>query len=461
MKRLNFIIILILTFITQNVKGQEDIKRFGQNQIHEDLDYLYNALIDAHYNIYAYVNKEDFQNNYKNVKKSIVKDSLTLLEATNLFQKVTSAANNGHTEIDFPGASYGKYAYSGGTIFPLEIAFENNKSLVRKNFSSNPNIEIGTELVSINGISINDILTKIYPQISAERTYFKNAKIEMLSFPRLYWQVFGRQDMFEVEVLLNGKLTKYNLSSVHLIEAYEMKRTEIINAHMKLKFYENAAYLNPGNFSGNEQKYQQFIDSSFAVINKRGSDNLIIDFRNNGGGDNSFSDYLVSYIADKPFKWTSHFTIKSSKFLKEHTRKFSDTTAPYFKNILNHKDGEIYEPELDDYQPQEHSRRFSGNVYVLVNRQSHSQSTVAAAQIQDYGFGTIVGEETGEYPSLYASQFQYKLPNTGIPVKVSKGYITRINGSKKEEGVIPDIFIKDHLLDEDDEILNGLLNKLN
>ncbi len=100
-----------------------------------------------------------------------------------------------------------------------------------------------------------------------------------------------------------------------------------------------------------------------------------------------------------------------------------------------------------------------GKVYVLVNRQSHSQTTVTAAQIQDYGFATIVGEETGEYPSLYASIFQFKLPNTQIPVNVSKGKIVRVNGSTVEAGVIPDIYIKDHLLDEEDEILEGLLQK--
>lgn len=48
----------------------------------------------------------------------------------------------------------------------------------------------------------------------------------------------------------------------------------------------------------------------------------------------------------------------------------------------------------------------------------------------------------------------------GIPVKVSKGYIVRVNGSTEEQGVLPDVFIKDHLLDENDEILDGLLEKM-
>ena len=96
----------------------------------------------------------------------------------------------------------------------------------------------------------------------------------------------------------------------------------------------------------------------------------------------------------------------------------------------------------------------------MVNRQSYSQSTVTAAQIQDYGFGKIVGEETAEFPNLFASIFNYKLPKTGIAVDVSKGKIKRINGVDDGQGVIPDIHINDHLLDEEDEILKELLKKL-
>ena len=74
---------------------------------------------------------------------------------------------------------------------------------------------------------------------------------------------------------------------------------------------------------------------------------------------------------------------------------------------------------------------------------------------------SIGNRETAEFPNLYASIFSYSLPKTGINVDVPKGKIHRINGIDNEKGVIPDIFIKDHLLDEKDEILEGLLRKLN
>lgn len=452
-----FVLLFLLSSL--HSAAQNGVK-FSKEEVLTDLETLRECLEAAHYDLYAYTTEARFDSAYQEVKSSIDTDSLTLLETTNRFQRLTSAVNNGHTEIDFPAQSYREYAYAGGTVFPLEIAFESDKALVRKNFSNDDNIEIGSEVLSINGTPLTEILLRIYPQISAERSYLKNAKIEMYSFPRCYWQVFGKHDDFEIEIRSAATVKKHLIKAVNLIEGYEAIRNEVLNAKMELQFFAQAAYLNPGDFSGDEKKYQQFIDSAFAKINERKSTNLIIDLRNNRGGDNSFSDYLVSYFANKSFKWNSSFSLKTSEFLKEQVRKNQDSTDAYWQQILMHKNGEVYHFEFAETQPQPQQKRFAGKVYVLVNRQSHSQSAVAAAQIQDDQFGTIVGEETGDYPTLYASQFQYILPTTGIPVKIAKGYIVRVNRSTKPQGVIPDIEINDHLLDEHDEILDGLLKEI-
>jgi len=244
------------------------------------------------------------------------------------------------------------------------------------------------------------------------------------------------------------------------MEAYEMKREDILKHEKLLKMLSNeTTYMRPGDFGGDFKKYKHFIDSSFVAIKNK--ENLIIDLRNHSGGDNKFGDYLVSYIADKPFQWTSKFQLKTSFLLKQNTRKTKDTTQQYWKAILEHKNGEIYDYNFDLYQPKTLSKRYQGKVYLLINRQSYSQSTVTAAQIQDYGFATLVGEETAEFPNLYASIFNYKLPRTNISVDISKGKINRLNDTlDPKKGVIPEIMIKDHLLDEKDEILEELVKKI-
>lgn len=447
-------IVFFVFFICSQHSFSQD---FHKKHIVSDLEYLRQSLEQAHYNLFAYTSEEEFDRNYNTVKGSVIKDSLSLLEATSLLQKVISKANTGHAEIDFPATSYREYAMNGGTIFPIEIAIEGCKSLIRKNFSDNEELKIGSEITAIDNISMQKILGKIYPQLSAETVYLKNAKLEFWSFPRLYWQVFGQKDSFRLSIKNQDSIRDFVIPAVDLIEGYEMKRTDILLSDQKLIYFQNAAYLKPGNFSGPEEEFKHFIDSAFIDIKKKNPSNLIIDLRNNSGGHNSFSDYLVSYFANKPFKWNSRFTIKSSKILKEQTRIHNDTTELYFKKILDHHDGEIYDHPLDPYQPQEASKRYRGTVCVLINRQSYSMAAVTAAMIQDYDFATIVGEETGDIPTLYASQFNYTLPNTGIVVKVPKGYIVRVNGSEELKGVVPDIPVNDHLLDDNDEILNELL----
>jgi hypothetical protein len=447
--------LIIFSFLlTLPAVGQ---KKFSRKEVTEDMQFLRKSLEEAHYSLYSYTTKKAFNQNFEKLKSSVTKDSLSLLETTSLYQAVISKVNNGHTEILFPGAAYIDYAYSGGTLFPLEIAFEDGKALIRKNWSDNNALERDAVVISINKQSPEDVLQKIYPLISAERYYFELAKIELISFPRLYWQAFGEHKVFEIEIQKNGTIEKHEINSIPVIEGYEMKRNEVFYEKRELKFLDDVAYLKPGNFGGNEEEYRWFIDSSFLEINSKNLPHLMIDLRNNLGGDNSFSDYLVSYIADRPFRWNSEFTLKTSAILKAHVRENYDTINPYWQSILTHEDGSIYTYEFEEYNPQPKEKRYSGDVYVLVNRQSHSQSAVTAAQIQDYKFATIVGEETADFPSLYASQYGYTLPHTGIEVKIAKGYIVRVNGSKKPEGVIPDIYIRDHLLDENDEIIDCLL----
>lgn len=462
-------LIITLTFfgltLLQNAYAQNSPSQFSKIQILEDLQFLRTSLEQTHYNLYANTPKAEFIENFDKVKNSITSDSVSLFESINLFQKVVSKSNTGHCEIDFPALAYREYAYNNGTVFPFELAFEQNKAFVRKNYSQQHKVLIGSEVLSIDGEPMKQILKKIYPQLSAERIYFKNAKLELYSFPRLYWQVFGQKTNYKVKLKNNSKTHEIIVSSVNLIEEYEKKRNEVASSIREFKLIDNIAYINPGPFSASvnstESDFQEFVKTSFATIKKQKSETLIIDLRNNTGGHNSYSDYLISYIANKPFKWHSKFTLKSSEILKQSIRKNNDLNDDYFRSILQHKNGETYDYNFDSYDPIALNKRFNKKVYVLINRHSYSMAAAAAAVVQDYKFATIVGEETGDTPTLYASQFSFNLPHTNILVKVPKGYIIRPNGNEKLKGVMPDIEIRDHLIDEQDEILDGLLKIIN
>lgn len=460
-----FILITVLLQIKISF-AQNESPKLSNQIVKDDFDYLYKSLQATHYNLFAFQSKEKYDSLFNQLESNLTADSLTLLETTTFYQRFVSFSNTGHCEIDYPASSYIEYAYAGGTVFPLELAFENEKVFIRKNFSVNKQISIGDELLSIDKMPINDIQKQLYPLVSAERDYFKNAKIEFWSFPRLFFQLNGRTDKWHIKIKnKDNEIVNVELGSISVIEYETNRNGEILNPKRTLKFYGNVAYLNAGHFFSNEvdgeKLFRNFIDSSFTVIKEHKTKNLIIDLRNNPGGHNAYSDYLISYFANKPFKWYSDFSVRTSKILKEHTILQVDTTDQYSRNILSKADGQIFKYDFPVYNPVEKSKRFNGKVYILTNRQTYSMAAVSAALIQDYKFGKIIGEETGDIPTLYASQFSYTLPRSGITVKVPKSYIVRTNGSKKLEGVKPDIYIQDHLLDDNDEILDELLIRLN
>lgn len=398
---------------------------------------------------------------FAKLKWSITTDSLTLLETISCYQRLVSFANTGHSEIDFPAQSYISYAYNNGTVFPLELAFESGKVFIRKNYSGNSELEVGDQLLAIDEQPINQILQQLYPLVSAEREYLKLAKIEFWSFPRLLYQLNGKKDSWKIKIHHRNEILNLEVGAIPVLEYEGSRNGEILDPQKELKLYGASAYLNPGQFGSHtddgEKLYRNFIDSSFTVMKEKKINTLIIDLRNHPGGHNAYSDYLISYFASKPFKWYSSFSIKTSEILKQHTRQQADTADAYSKAILKNSNGQIFKYDFTSYPPVDVSKRFKGKVLVLVNRQTYSMAAVSAALIKDYKFGQIVGEETGDAASLYASQFSFLLPKTNVTVKVPKGYMVRVNGRKETEGVKPDTYIQDHLLDDKDEVLERLL----
>jgi C-terminal processing protease CtpA/Prc len=434
---------------------------FSRSAVVRDLETLHRVLIDSHIAPLAYSSEKEIDDAFAVAKASLDGETLSIIEAYRALQRGASALQNGHTSVDFPVQPYLSYAETGGTLFPLELAFEGGRALIRANYSDNREIQKGDEVTEINGAPVDRVLEAIFPLVSAERRYYATAKIELLTFPRYYWYAFGEAKSFVISLKRQSEQQmEVELPAVKAIEEFEAVRIDILANNRRLEWLDDIAYLNPGAFSGDKEEFDKFLEDAFSQLRERAPGYLVLDLRNNPGGDDAFSDQLVSYLADRPFQWCHHFTVRTSDALKAHARNKMDPASDYTNALLSHPSGSVFIYDFDAFEPQSIDKRFQGHVYALVNRQTHSQAAVTAAQLQDYGWATIVGEETAEYPSLYASLFPYQLPNTGITVQISKGQIVRVSGDESQRGVLPDLVFPDHLLDGEDEILQGLLMRI-
>jgi C-terminal processing protease CtpA/Prc len=61
-----------------------------------------------------------------------------------------------------------------------------------------------------------------------------------------------------------------------------------------------------------------------------------------------------------------------------------------------------------------------------------------AVAIKDFQLGTLIGEETGGRANFYGSSYQFDLPATGIPTRVSYAQFIRPSGELDDKGALPD-----------------------
>ncbi len=467
----NNLLILLILIMVQNTFGQVS-QKYSAEQVKQDLKYLYVTLEESHYNLYVNTPKEIFEKDYKRIYNSI-KDSLNILQVFRLFQPFVALSKTGHCfcHNSFIGDVYGSYIESGGTLFPINIVVNNNKMIIIKDYSNNSQITIGDELASINGAPAKSILNTIYSFLSGENDYYINTWIDQYTFPRLNWLMNVPCNSYNIQIKnKKNELINLTISGINAGKYEDLQSAEkhIFNCSRKFIFIDNIAYLQPGAFinanSDNNSsdvktfekgEFLAYIDSAFVKMQKAKTKNLIIDLRDNSGGSSTFSDEMVAYFADKPFKFCSEFSVKTSKITKEYWKQINDTSLNYLKTqILDTPDGETFDVIIPEHDFRKDSLKFRGKVYVLINRYSYSQSADIATQVQDYKFGILIGEKTAQIPTNYGATHQFELPNTKIAVEYPKAFIVRPNGDTRFEGVTPDILVEDNILTDKDEILD-------
>lgn len=236
---------------------------------------------------------------------------------------------------------------------------------------------------------------------------------------------------------------------------------------------DGVAYLRPGIFLNLDSEdmfdttsFHAFIDKAFEDFLAADADALLIDLRDNPGGDNSFSDHMIAWFADQPFHFASQFRIRvSPEAIASNEQRLPNSDADSVSLQLadlyaSAAIGDRVDFPIPMISPRD-GRRFEGRVFVLVNRRSFSNSVFVAAIVQDYRFGQVLGEPTSDLATTYGAAEQFTLPNSGLSVSFPKALIVRPNGDTRVLGVTPDIAIDtSHATSAEDSALRDSLREI-
>ncbi|MCL2376732.1 MAG: S41 family peptidase [Defluviitaleaceae bacterium] len=189
-------------------------------------------------------------------------------------------------------------------------------------------------------------------------------------------------------------------------------------------------------------------------------DHLIIDIRQNPGGDSRFFQNLViAPNISEPLHYHFYMFLMEGdhnmRLLAPWFENWWDGTTPYPVFAPIHDDLLVGLPYLnpDDFTaldlywrwdaviyPSQDEAIFGGKIWLLVSGTNFSASEQAAATAKQTGFATLVGQTTGG-DGIGINPLMLALPNSGVVVRYSSIYGTDHQGRNNQEfGTDPHFF---------------------
>lgn len=436
-------------------------RRFAPAEVKADFGELYARLAVSHFDLFARRAKSDYDAAFRTTMAGLDRP-MTALEVRVAFQKFMAYGRVAHSNIAFPSEAYGAYRDAGGRAMPLSVRIKAGRVFV-VGTGGVGTVSVGEEIVGLNGLPMADWLRRLGAHVSADNDYMLHTLIEN-RFAPLLWLELGAVDQFKL-TLRDARGAQRELwvpartrAELRTAAAGPSPVLELDWDARVFRMIGTVGYLRPGPFYNNDpnatniwdvSQFRAFVDSSFETLLKAQARTLVIDLRDNPGGDNSFSDLMVAWYATKPFRFCRDFRVKASEAAIASNAK-RVAAAPDDKDGISakfaaaygqHRVGDVFSFDVPMVEPRA-GARFPGRVYLLVNRRSYSNAVQVAALSQDYGFATILGEETSDLATTLGAMEQFALSRTGIEVGFPKAHIIRVNGNTQPRGVVPDVAIE-------------------
>jgi hypothetical protein len=435
-----------------------------------DFNIFRQSLEEGHPGLYDYTSKQNMDAAFEKVLKSITQP-MSSAQFLDILRPIVLSIRDSHTHIDnvTQSAQSQSSAKTEFVNLPVTFGFERDTLVVCQTLPAYQHL-LGKQIVKINNDSAQALLQKI-PITSNGEGYIDGSDYMKLRF-FLNYKYYYKYKKGDVVTLYFSDGTQADLAYQVIDNPHRYlparRREPANNASVfdVKAIDESTTYLRIRSF-GFTDTDQDSIQRVIKGLCDAACQNLIIDVRNNPGGNNSFNK-LFSLLANEPYQSTVASVVKSNgryPFLK-YTDNYVDTFVlfPEYKKIPN-KEG--YRIQNDTFDKPDKHIHYSGNVYVLTNEYSFSAATLFAALVHKYKRGKIVGRETGTsyYQMNAVNKATVMLKNSGLQLRVP--LIKVIFDDEMDcsipwgRGVIPDHQVRwtyNEFFNADDPILNHTLN---
>ncbi|HEY5969054.1 MAG TPA: S41 family peptidase [Chitinophagaceae bacterium] len=418
-------------------------KKYSPEQLNKDYAIFRGALEESHPGMYWYTPKNDMDN-YFEWGKSQIKDSLNEEDFRKVLAYVISKINCGHT-VTRSSTAFMRYRdTSVNKIFPLSLkiwsdtSFTDDTATVAANlFRKDTILTRGVVVKKIDNKPIETIIDTLFQYISSDGHNMTH-KFQSLSnrggFGAAFTSIYGQKENYFIDYLGNDGIEKtatiasYNprADTVNRIAISRFAKTsraerkkQIMRAtrNLRIDSMNNVAFMDLGSFSRN-LKLKSFFRKSFKEMQDKGTKNLVVDVRGNGGGTVTNSTFLTKFIADRKFKVADslYANTRNSRYKKYIDGYFFNRFFMFFVTAKK-KDGKYHFGYFErHYFKPKKKDHFTGNVYILTGGNSFSATTLFTQTVKPQDNVFVVGEETGggAYGNTAWLIPDLTLPETGI-----------------------------------------------
>lgn len=318
---------------------------------------------------------------------------------------------------------------SGGVLFPFEMrAGADGTLFIRASLGGGASALAGKPVDSINGIPAARLVQELLQFVHGDTPQFR-AEVLSRRWWFYYWKLHGAPSSYTVSY--DGKNLDVPGSKARPEALIGSKIADFDRVFSFELLGQRAALMTIKHFMWpDEQQFFAFTAAAFARMRDAGITKLIIDVRENpGGNDSMWKHGLLPYIATRPYRHTSSYVKKVIPGRGSASEKVGDIIRGIHEN-------------WDQPQP-DNPLRFSGRVYVLVGGLTYSSAVIFSNVMQDFKFGQLVG--TGGYARTRQSGGTQNrtLPNTGLNLGLPRMILDRPAGKDAPSMVQPDIMLPD------------------
>jgi hypothetical protein len=191
----------------------EQQQLFSPADLQHDFTFLLETLEAVHPNLYASTSPARVAAERGRIEQAL-RSPCTRRVFYRLAAPLVGALGDGHTFLHPPYEDFQQWTAQDGVVFPFDLVLSTDTADIEVNYSSDPDIPVGANLLAINDMPISTIINHLLPYSVGERLIRRLDVLEH-AFRLLLWCAYDFTDSYTITLATDGLVQTRTIPGVN------------------------------------------------------------------------------------------------------------------------------------------------------------------------------------------------------------------------------------------------------